>query len=107
MQPNRLLALIVSGALLSVASGSQAQDQATHFTAADGTQVTLHSGQPAPEHYGPAPAFAQLDVNHDGYISREEAEAYPPLLNDFDNVVHHAERISQRQFEHWNQTRSR
>ena len=107
MKPNRLLALIASSALLAIAAGAQAQDSGAHFTAADGTQVMLTSGQPAPDHYGPGPAFTQLDGNHDGSISREEAQAYLPLFNDFDHIAHHAERISRRQYEYWNQNENR
>ena len=107
MKRNHLLALIVSTGLLAVTAGSQAQDSATHFTAADGTQVTVTSGQPPKDAYTPAPAFEQLDTNHDGFISREEAEAYLPLLNDYDNVLttnHHPKAISKKQFETWNRT---
>jgi hypothetical protein len=92
---------------LGLAAGAWAQDQVTHFTAPDGTHVTLRVGQPPPDHYGPAPDFAKLDVNRDGYISREEAEAYPPLANDFDYIAHHAARISKAQYERWNQTQNR
>lgn len=107
---NHLFALIVSAGLLAVATGSQAQDQATHTTADDGTQVTVTSGQPAPDHYGPAPSFDQLDTNRDGFISREEAEAYLPLFNDYDNLLtmnHHPKAISKRQFEAWNHAENR
>jgi len=105
MKPNRLLALIVSTSIFAIAGVSQAQDNATHFTAADGTQVTVTSGQPPKDPYVPAPSFEQLDANHDGFISREEAEAYLPLLNDYDNLLteyHHPKAISKRQFETWN-----
>jgi hypothetical protein len=107
MKPNHLFTLLVSAGLLAFATGSQAQDSTTHFIAADGTRVTLNSGQPAPDHYGPAPAFEQLDANHDGFVSRDEANAYIPLLNDFDFIAHHANRISKRQFENWNRTQNR
>lgn len=104
---NRPLTLAVCAALLAVAAGSQAQDHTTQFTTADGTRVILNSGQAAAAHYGPAPAFEQLDVNHDGFISRDEAQAYIPLFNDFDFIAHHTDRISKRQFENWNRTQNR
>lgn len=97
---NRTLTLLATGALLASA-GAYAQDQTVHFTEANGTRVTLTSGQPAPDHYGPPPAFATLDTNHNGRITREEANAYPPLLNDFDYIAHHANSISKAQYEHW------
>lgn len=87
--------------LLMVATGGRAQDKVTHFTANDGTKVLLTTGQPAPDHYGPALDFGQLDANHDGYISRDEAEAYLPLFNDFDFPAQHANRISKQQYEFW------
>lgn len=107
MKTNRLLNAIISIGLLTVANGSQAQDRTTPITTNDGTQGILISGQPAPDHYGPAPSFAQLDIDHDGFVSRGEAEAYPPLLNDFEFIAHHANRMSQRQFENWNRTQNR
>jgi len=99
---SRIALLCASGMLaLAGAATAQNQDQTSHFTDRDGTQVTLHSGQPAPNRYGPAPDFAQLDANHDGGITREEAEAFTPLLNDFDHLAHHVDRISQRQYTNW------
>ena len=97
---NRPLVLLAAGTLLASA-GAYAQDQTVHFTQADGTRVTLTSGQPAPDHYGPPPAFATLDAHHKGRITREEAQAYPPLFNDFDYIAHHANSITLAQYERW------
>ncbi|MBS0556898.1 MAG: hypothetical protein JSR27_05720 [Proteobacteria bacterium] len=97
---NRTLALLAAGMLIA-STGAFAQDQTVHFTQADGTRVTLTSGQPPADHYGPPPAFATLDANHNGKITREEANAYPPLLNDFDYIAHHANAISKAQYERW------
>ena len=44
----RSLSIFAAAALFAVA-GAQAQDQTTHFTATDGTRVTVTSGQPAPD----------------------------------------------------------
>jgi hypothetical protein len=110
MKPSQLFALIVSTGLFAVAAGSQAQDSASHFTANDGTQVTVTSGQPAPDAPSPAPAFEQLDTNHDGVISRDEAQAYLPLFNDYDNLLtmnHHPKAISKRQYDDWNRRENR
>ena len=102
MNLNRCLTVLAFAAAVSLSA--QAQDRSSQFTAQDGTIVTLHSGQPAPDHYGAPPPFAQLDTNRDGSISRDEAEAYLPLFNDFDYLAHHANRISHRQYDNWVQT---
>lgn len=106
MKNIRPLVLVASACLFALAVSAQAQDQATHFTAQDGTQVTLTSGQPAPDNYGPAPSFAQLDTDHNGSISPEEAQAYIPLLNDFDYLAHHANHISKSQYQRWVKTQA-
>jgi hypothetical protein len=102
----KLLPVLITGLLAATGASAQAArqgDQVTHFTAADGTQVTVTSGQPVDRSYGPRPAFEQLDVNHDGVITREEAEAYLPLFNDFDNLAHHVPGISKRAYARWDQ----
>lgn len=100
MNLNRCTALAFAAAAF-VSAGVQAQDSSTQFTAQDGTIVTVHSGQPAPASYGAPPSFAQLDTNHDGSISRQEAEGYIPLLNDYDYLSPHSDKISRKQYETW------
>ena len=95
------LVLIAASAL---SAAVQAQDRATNFTADDGTHVTLTSGQPAPARSGPPPAFEQLDRNRDGTISRDEAEGYVPLLNDYDYINFHGKRVSRAVYDQWVQT---
>lgn len=99
--------LFVSLAIGLFAIAAAAQDNTTRMTDRNGNTVIVHSGQPAPVNYGPAPSFEQLDPNHDGSISRDEAAAYPPLLNDFDFIAHHADKISRAQFERWNKSQNR
>ncbi|HEY2395780.1 MAG TPA: EF-hand domain-containing protein [Rudaea sp.] len=106
MKTGQSLAIAALG-LLAFAAGSQAQDKLTNLTAANGAKVTVASGPPKEDHYGPAPAFAKLDTNHDGYVSRSEAAAFPPLLNDFDYAAHHASRISKPHFQAWIKTQYR
>jgi len=98
----RSLTTFFVGTFIAAAAGVQAQDQTAHFTDRDGTMVTVTSGQPAPDRAGPPPAFAQLDRNGDGSISRDEAEAYPPLLNDYDHVTFpHKPRLTQAMYDQW------
>ena len=96
--------LIFAAATVFAAAGAQAQDQTTHFTANDGTRVTVTSGQPAPDRPAPPPAFEQLDANRDGVISREEAEGYIPLLNDYDYISFHGKRVTRAVYGQWVQT---
>ena len=103
MKPNRCSTALALAALLA-AAGAQAQDSTSQFTAQDGTIVTVRSGQPAPDRYGPPPAFEQLDANRDGSISHAEAEGYIPLLNDYDYLSPHTDRISRRQYDNWVRT---
>jgi hypothetical protein len=90
---------------LFAAANVSAQVQTTRTS--ESNSVTVRSSQPAPVNYGPAPPFEQLDTNRDGRISRDEANAYIPLFNDFDYLAHGANAISHRQFDNWNATQNR
>jgi hypothetical protein len=91
-------------ALFAAASVSA---QTPTMRTSESNTVTVRSSQPAPVNYGPAPPFEQLDANRDGRISRDEANAYIPLFNDFDYLAHGANTISHRQFDNWNATQNR
>lgn len=96
--------LLFAGTLFAAASIAQAQDKTTQFTSSDGTNVTLTSGQPAPDRPAPPPPFSQLDSDHNGMISRSEAEAYIPLLNDYDYISFHGKRVTAAVYDNWVRT---
>ena len=52
MNSKHHLAWVVASKFLVLAAKGQAQDYATRHVAGDGTQVTVTSGQPAPNHCG-------------------------------------------------------
>lgn len=101
MKRQSMLTVAVGLVLATMSFGALAQDQTTHFTQADGTRVTLTSGQPPAQPIPAPPPFAQLDRNHDGYLSIEEARAYTPLLNDFEYAAHDRKRVSKAEYERW------
>lgn len=98
---SKLVTGMTSLVLIGFCTGAGAQSDTHRFVDSRGQEVTVYSGQSKPVDYGPRPAFSQLDRNHDGFISREEAEAYPPLANDFDYLTH-GERITAAQYARWN-----
>lgn len=64
--------------------------------------LTVRAGMPAQvKDYGPPPAFSALDSNHDGRISEDEAQAYPPLDGDFLYASGGAKTISASQYQKW------
>ena len=103
----RILAAAAATGMMAIccatAPAQNRDDRVSSFTRADGTQVTVVSGQPSDRSYGPKPSFEQLDADHDGIITREEAQAYLPLLNDYDNLVHHVRGITPRMYARWDQ----
>lgn len=67
-----------------------------------GGTLTVRAGMPAQAHqYGPPPPFKTLDANHDGRISQTEAQAYPPLDNDFLSASHGGKTVSRAQYAQW------
>jgi hypothetical protein len=71
----------------------------TQFNTAQG-QVTIHSTVPQVK-AGPAPSFEQLSGGS-GYITEDQASAYPLLANDFLFVDKgHTGHITKAQYERW------
>lgn len=77
---------------------SNGTDSATYNTAQG--QVTINStmGQ-APSAAAPPP-FEQL-ANGKKFITKDDANSYPPLANEFEYVAHNGSRISKAQYERW------
>src|SRR5581483_3052281 len=69
-------------------------------TAQIGPSITVNSGMPPGEDYGPKPPFAQL-ANAKKCISHEAAKAYLPLFNDWLHAAGHGSCISKSQYEAW------
>lgn len=87
--------------LLLASASASAQDRSTTYQTPQG-ELIVNSGQPQPRDYGPAPPFAQLDRNGSGYIGSDQADAYPPLANDFINADGNRDgRISRAEYERW------
>ena len=87
--------------LLLAGTSAQAQDHSTTYQTPQG-ELTVNSGQPQPRDYGPAPTFAQLDRNGAGYIGSDQADAYPPLANDFIHADGNRDgRVSRAEYERW------
>lgn len=92
---------VVTVTMLLFACSASAQDRSSTYETPRG-EVTVNSGQPQPRDYGPAPSFAQLDRAGSGSLGSEEAEAYPPLANDFIHADRNRDgRISRAEYERW------
>ena len=82
--------------------GAAASAQDIHTTTYDTPQgeVIVNWGQPAGKQYGAPPSFNQLA--HSGYISSDDAVAYPPLANDFIHADSNRDgRVSKAEYERW------
>ncbi|MEP6940588.1 MAG: EF-hand domain-containing protein [Rudaea sp.] len=101
MRMQRIIFAASLSALFALCASAQAQVTTEQRTVdAQGNESVVRSGQPAPNNYGARPAFEQIDRNHDGFVTRDEAKAFPPLLNDFDKLTH-GDRISAGQYAAW------
>lgn len=90
----------------AVIAAPPTETHSTTFQTEQG-ELIVNWGQPTPRDYGPPPPFSQLDRRGVGYITSEEAEAYPPLANDFlyANGNNRNGRLTRAQYERWAQHR--
>jgi len=96
-------ALLIAGLL---ACGAAAAQQSSAVYPTPQGEVVVHTGQPGPRDFGPPPPFEQLDRAGLGAIGADEADAYPPLANDFIHADGNRDgRVSRREYQHWSQNR--
>lgn len=104
-----LLSALCAGALL-IAGGAYAQDTSATSSGPDTHtavyqtskgELTVNSMPATPPSYGQAPSFEQL-AQGGKWISPEQADAYPPLANDFEHADRNRDkRISKSEYERW------
>ncbi|HXE77146.1 MAG TPA: hypothetical protein VN614_02765 [Rhodanobacter sp.] len=101
-----LLAALCAGALL-LSGGALAQDSssgsATHSAVYQTPQgeLTVNSMPAKAQSYGQVPSFEQLAQGGKS-ISADQADAYPPLANDFEHADKNRDNhISQSEYESW------
>jgi len=106
---SRLLLALLSLALPSINAFSQStkgkiDQEKTHVTEIQTPSgpVEVHWGQPDIHISESAPSFEQLDSNGDDAITREEAQVYLPLLNEFDYTDRNRNgSISKKEYDWW------
>ncbi|GGA45556.1 hypothetical protein [Dyella nitratireducens] len=79
-------------------AGSSGANSATYNTAKG--QVTVNSTMGSTPSTTSPPSFEQL-ANGKKYISKADANAYPPLANDFEYAAHNGNQVSKAQYERW------
>lgn len=91
-----LIALFLASSMACAQETSSAQYQTRQG------ELTVHSGQPQPQDYGPPPPFAQLDTRGSGFLTATDADAYPPLANDFIHADANRDgKVSRAEYERW------
>ncbi len=89
-------------ALLLASGSALAQDNSSARYQTPQGELIVHSGPAAAHDYGAPPPFAQLDTRGSGELSGAEANAYPPLANDFIHADSNRDgRISRAEYERW------
>lgn len=82
----------------NAAAPATGSDSAT-FNSSQG-QVTINSTMGQTPSTASPPSFEQLSGGSK-FITREQANAYPPLANDFSYAAGHGDRISKSQYQCW------
>jgi len=78
--------------------------ETTTYATEDGPLV-VHTSQPGPPSFGPAPPFGTL-AHGKGYITASDAEGYPLLANDFIYADGNRDgKISQSEYQRWARAR--
>ena len=84
---------------------ASAQDSHAVYHTPQG-EVVVNASQPQARDFGPPPPFDQLDTGHRGSITADQADAYPPLANDFIHADGNRDgRISRAEYERWTRNR--
>lgn len=96
-------ALLVAGGALAQDASSAASGSATHTAVYQTPQgeLTVNSVPASAPSFGQAPPFEQLA--HGGTsISEDQADAYPPLANDFEHADRNRDgHVSKSEYERW------
>lgn len=93
---NALLSTLAIGSLV-FAGASFAQDNSGQTPP---PIVTVQSVPPKAPQIGTPPPFSQLSGGA-RFITQAQADAYPPLANDFLNASHGGNRVSKPQYMAW------
>jgi len=89
-------------AAVLLAGTAFAQDTSTARYQTPQGELVVNSSQPQAHDYGAPPSFAQLDTSHAGYVTPSEADAYPPLANDFIHAdANRNGKVSRAEYERW------
>lgn len=107
MKPQLSLLVALCASALLVAGGALAQDRSSGSSARTAVyqtpqgELTVNSMPAEAPSYGQAPSFEQLA--HGGKsISADQADAYPPLANDFEHADKNRDQhISKSEYESW------
>ncbi|SFN46006.1 hypothetical protein [Dokdonella immobilis] len=91
-----------SFALLGLILGAPAMAQDDNTYRSDDGLLIIRSAGTGYTPSGPAPDFAQLDANGDGFVDSSEANAYRLLANDFRLAdSNRDDKVSRREYERW------